>query len=154
MSIRVDFSNVESFEPIPAGVYPATVVNQELRQSKDSEYDYINWELEISSGPFENRKLWTITSLSPKAVWKLQETLLAFGISDQEAKSPEFEFEPGEFLGSECQAAVIQESYNGRIQNRVEKLLPRELKKVEQKAVKSGPAPGISGERRRPPKIS
>lgn len=138
--IKVDFSRVDSFEPVPAGVYPVTVVQQDLRSGQTSGSEYINWTLQVSSGEYQDRKFWVVTSLSPKALWKLQETLVAFGLSEKDRKSSDFEFNPEDFLGAECRAVIIQETYNGRLQNRVDKVLAPEMI-------------GAPGVRRRPPRI-
>lgn len=118
---KVNFSEIENFEPLDAGVYPVIVVDFEEREGPAG--PYIVYTLEISEGPEANRKLWTNLSLSPKAAWKLQEALLAFGV-DRDDLEAEFDFDPEEFLGAECCAVVSQDTYQDRITNKIDQLQP------------------------------
>ena len=117
---KIDMSDVgEGFDPIPAGVYP--VVVSSLRQSEEdgpSGYPYIIVEMTVADGEFENRKLWTNLSMSPKAAFKVKEFLLAVGVSEEDLGG-EFEFDPDEYEGATADVAVKQESYEGQIKNRV-----------------------------------
>lgn len=122
--IKVDFSNVSNFEPIPSAVYPVIITNVEQRDSKTSEFPYLNWELVVAEGEFENRKLWTITTLNPKGYFKLQELLIACGEKKDELTS-QFEVDPERYIGSEIVVVVGQETYNGRLQNVVQSYNPR-----------------------------
>lgn len=82
-SISINFAEVESsFETMEAGFYPAVCEKVEVRESKSSEYPYLNWEWTISEGEHEGRKQWQITSLSPKAAFRLKDQLIALGVID------------------------------------------------------------------------
>jgi hypothetical protein len=68
---------------VPDGDYAIIVENVEWRQSKDKIdattgelSEYWNWELVITDGPFEGRHLWTMTSLSEKALFRIQQFLV------------------------------------------------------------------------------
>ncbi len=139
----VNFSGLEGFDPLPAGVYPVTVMDYE--QNEGPAGTYFALTLEVVGGQYANRKLWTNLSLSPKAAWKLREALIAFGHTAKELEG-EFEFDPDAYLGVECNAVVGQDKYEGRIKNVVEGLLlPAPISRVK---------PDTSTtEKRRPPKI-
>ncbi len=122
--IRVDFSQAKGFEVIPVGVYPVTVEETEVKQSNSSEYPYINWTLEIASGEFAGRKLWMMTSLSPKATFRLRDALKAMGETDPSIEEDEFEMDPDDYLGKSALAVVTQEEYNKTMRNRVDELKP------------------------------
>jgi len=125
---KIDMSDVgEGFEPIPADVYP--VVCSSLRQSEEdgpSGYPYIIVELTVAEGEFENRKLWTNLSMSPKAAFKVKEFLLAVGLSEEELAVEEFEFDPDEYEGATIEVAVKQESYEGVVRNKVTNFIAAE----------------------------
>ena len=126
---KIDMSDVaEGFEPIPAGVYP--IVVSSLKQSEEdgpSGYPYIILEMTVADGEFENRKLWTNLSMSPKAAFKVKEFLLGVGVAEDEINDPEgFEFDPDEYEGANAAVAVKQESYEGVIRNRVTNFIPSE----------------------------
>lgn len=55
-----DASQVEpnaGFEPIPAGEYNACIVNSEMKMTKNGNGQYLNLELSILDGPYQNRRL-------------------------------------------------------------------------------------------------
>jgi len=142
MPIRIDFSNVKAFEPLPSGVYDVVVVEVEERDGPKA--PYLNWTLEVQGGEYANRKVWTITSLSEDAAWKMAEALIAFGVDEEAIKSLNFEFEPEDYIGVECRAAVFQEDYNGRMVNKVSKLLPYELSETETNTETKGTTTGTT----------
>jgi hypothetical protein len=123
MTVRVNFSGVQDFTPIPAGVYKVVALEFQENQSESSEYPYYKTTLEISEGDHAGRKLFTNFSLSPKAAWKLREALVAFGESEESLKG-DFDLDIFAYQGVECKAAVTQEAYQGNMQNRVTSLAP------------------------------
>ena len=124
---KIDMSDVgEGFEPIPAGVYP--IVVSSLKQSEEdgpSGYPYIILEMTVAEGEFENRKLWTNLSMSPKVAFKVKEFLLGVGVPEEDLGG-EFEFDPDEYEGATAAVAVKQESYEGVVRNRVTNFIPSE----------------------------
>jgi hypothetical protein len=124
---KIDMSDVrEGFEPIPAGVYP--IVVSTLKQSEEdgpSGYPYIILEMTVANGDFENRKLWTNLSMSPKAAFKVKEFLLGVGVPEEDLGG-EFEFDPDEYEGATADVAVKQESYEGEPRSRVTHFIPSE----------------------------
>lgn len=113
--IRINMAEAQSnFEPIPNGVYNVAVTGCEIRTSQSSGNPYANWELTVLEGEFQGRKIWTITSFSPRALWRLQATLVAFGEDPDEAKSADYEFDETRWIGAECRVAVDQEAYTDR----------------------------------------
>lgn len=126
--ITVDFSQVEAPEPIANGTYPAIVQQVEQRQAEDGEYPYFAWEFQVSEGAAEGRSLYLNTSLSPKALWRLQALVENLGVYQQEM---EFEVDEDSNLlispnvvGLPCNLVVKNEMYRGRLQPRVEDVLP------------------------------
>ncbi|MHA1302218.1 MAG: DUF669 domain-containing protein [Candidatus Heimdallarchaeaceae archaeon] len=121
--IKVNFSEVGTFEPIPGGVYKLQLVGAEIRESQRSEYPYINWTFEIREGDFQGRKIWHTNSLTPGGgpAYYLQRTLVALGV-DPDSLKGEVEFPEGFFeslVGAECRAVIIQEAYAGGIVNKI-----------------------------------
>lgn len=72
MKLDVDLTNIEirdGFDPIPAGTYDLLIRKGEVRPSSRSDYDYVNWELEVTGDPdYSGEKIFHITSLHPKAL--------------------------------------------------------------------------------------
>jgi hypothetical protein len=132
--LKVNFAEIEgSFDPLPEGRYDVEVERIEVRESKSSEHDYFNWEFNVLHEDHEGRKLWMITSLSPKAMFRLKDTLVALEVIDEDDEL-DFEWEddvditPGEgplLTNPDLQemtgivAVVTNEVYEGKERNRV-----------------------------------
>ena len=116
--LNLDFSSVPSREPLDEGVYLISIAKVEEKISSagnpmlSMEYDVI--------GVDGNRKLWDNYVLTDKTLWKLKELLNALDMDT----SAIVELDVQELVGSQLQAKVIQETYNGEIVNRVKKVMP------------------------------
>lgn len=106
-AIRVDMTDVKSFDPIPGNWYPLTIVEHEMRKGKASGEPYINWTLEVAEGEYAGRKIWVITSLSKKALFKLKEFLEA---CDVDAEG-EINFDPVDLYNKTILGQVKLEDY-------------------------------------------
>jgi hypothetical protein len=144
---RVNFGDIESFEPVPAGEYGVEIEKVEVRENKAKDGLYLNWEMTIIDGDFENRKLWLITSLKDTALFRLKSIFEGLQVIDG-SEDLELEYDddidPGNkegpllldpnLEGMECIAVVQNEMYEGKEQNRVRDLFverPRKKSKVK-----------------------
>lgn len=160
--IKINFAEVEgSFEPLPEGSYEVIVERVEVRESRSSDYDYLNWELRVTEeGDFEDRRLWMITSFAPKALFRLKDTLVNIGAIEPDEEL-EFEWEEDiepqyqegprllfpEIEGMAAIAVVQNEIWEGRERNRVQDLLgageaPAHAKAAKGKRSSSGAKSG------------
>jgi hypothetical protein len=119
----VDFSDVQTFEPLPEGDFRCRVEEVVVKRNKADDGDYLNWTLEVIEGEFAGRKLWLMTSLKTKALWKLKEVFEALGI---EGDQQELEWDDDTMLVTTPElvdivlvARVTQELYQDRLQNKV-----------------------------------
>jgi len=119
---RIDMSNVEEFVVLPAGQYDVVVTDIEFRKSKTTEFPYISWELTVLSGPAEDRKLWLNTSLSPKALFRLKQTLEGLGVNDVPQQIEGNDLIEA-MMGAKAVAEVGVREYEGRNQNEVKRLV-------------------------------
>lgn len=149
MAIRVSFSDTEKrdFTALPAGIY--SVVVSDVEESEDvgpSGYPYLKWEFTIPEGEYENRRLWSNTSLAPKALFKLMELMEAFGEDPEALKHEDFEFEPSDYTGAELLVSVKIKTYEGELRNEIKNFYPTgykpEVKKTTFSSAKSSAAPG------------
>lgn len=134
--LRINFAEIESsFEPLPEGRYDCIVDRVEVRESKSSDNDYLNWELVVQDEEYEDRRLWMITSLSDKALFRLKDVFLALGVIEEDDEidiewDDSVDITPTEgpqltnpdVSGIPCVAIVTNEVYDGRERNRVNEL--------------------------------
>lgn len=135
-SVTVNFADVESFEPLPPGNYDVEIDKVEVRMNKAGDGLYLNWELIVLDGEYENRRLWMITSLKDTALFRLKQVFESLDVMDDDEEM-EIEYdddiEPStsggprlvypEVDGLEAVAVVKNEMYDNRERNRVEELL-------------------------------
>jgi hypothetical protein len=89
--MRIDFSEVEdTFEVLPEGRYECVVEDCQVRESKSSDNNYLNWEFKIIDGEYEDRRIWIGTSFSPKALAGMKQVLVNIGAIEED---DEIEFE-------------------------------------------------------------
>lgn len=120
----VDFSNVDEFEPIPASAYTVTVSKMtESEEDGPSGYPYVTCEMTVTEGEFENRKLFSNLSLSPRAAFKIKEFLIACGVPEEELKAEDFEFDPEEYEGTVLEVAVAIKNVDGVLRNSITNFL-------------------------------
>lgn len=135
--MKIDFSDVQGgFEPLPEGEYEAIIERIEVRESKSSDNDYLNWEFKITEeGEFEDRRVWGLRSLSPKALGFLKDWFLALDVIEEDdevevewADDVDTTPEEGPLLtnpelhGMACIVVVSNEVYEGRERNRINEI--------------------------------
>lgn len=133
--VTVDFSDVQDFEPVPEGEYPVLIekVNY-VEAATEDKFDYMGWELTISDGEYQNRKLWLNTSFSPKALFKLKEVLENLDLYDDELDIDYDEdamiVTTPELSGLPAIAVVEESTYNNRPTNNVVTLISADTPEV------------------------
>jgi len=153
--LNINFSDVPSMEPLPAGRYPIVVASVQMLQSASSSNMRLSWALDVTEGEFSERRLFMNTSLAPKSLWFLRSLLEKFGMFqdslDFKAEDDGTLIEP-EFVGRVALAVVDQEEYQGVQRNRVTDLLP--IEKVTSKPTLGNTLGGKAPAATTAPKIS
>lgn len=126
--VRIDFSEVEdSFEALPEGRYECIVEDCQVRESKSSDNNYLNWEMKIVDGEHEDRRIWIGTSFSPKALSGMKTVLVNIGAIDED-DDIEFEWDESvdvtptegpqltfpEVIGLPCSIVTVNSVYESR----------------------------------------
>jgi hypothetical protein len=142
--MRINFTDVDSgsYEALPSGVYHVKVTDVESRTSgenaKHPGSEYFNWEFTIQRGDAEERRLWDNTSYDHgecdcseeetfnKALFKLKQLIEATeAYTPEELAEEDFEFDPDEVLGKDCNVVVGQRpGQDGEPQNVIKRYKP------------------------------
>jgi len=107
-------------ELMPEGTYVGKCVDLVKGTSKAGNPMW-TWTFTVIEGPHagEDLKIWT--ALTPAAIWKLSETLAAFGLV--EAGKPT-KFQKADILNVMVNMEVTHDEYNGKMQASLDKVTP------------------------------
>lgn len=118
-SFNLDFSGVQSREPLPEGTYSVKVEKIEITTAKTSGNPMWKVTLGVMDDAYQGRKLFTNLVIQQDCMWKLQEFLSACGYGTEALVEGDTE----DFIGAECMVKVAQREYQGDIQNEIKKFL-------------------------------
>jgi hypothetical protein len=140
LKINMADVKVSSFEAIPKGWYHTRVTGWTLETTKSGPNEganYINFELTVQDGEYEDRKLWVNASLLPHALFTLKNLTDASGLdSSGDIDADDL---ADQLVGQEQMSRVIVKPYEGDDKNEV-----KGFKKVGD-ASASGSAASASG---------
>lgn len=122
--VTLNFENVTSgMEPLPRGIYPATLFEVKSGTSKSSNKPMLSLTFKIQYPPeYSNRQAWTNLSLQPQALWRVKEVLIALGVAPEELKT-EVEVDWDDLLGAECRLQIDHRIYDGKVRQETSKIL-------------------------------
>lgn len=114
---NLDFSSIPSREPLEEGIYLMTIEHiEEKTSSTGNPMLLVRFkEPETGTAVFENYVL------LPQNMWKLGELVEACGIDPKELGSVDTEELIPMLTGIQVKAKITQDTYEGRITNRVKK---------------------------------
>ena len=116
-----DLTGGGGFDPVPDGVYPVRVdaCTPEVSQNGNP---YLKFVYVITEGDHNGRKVWDNLTIIAKTAWK--QTQVFETLTRQPFRTGGLKINPKDLVGLECRAVIYQSEYNGKISNKIEKLLP------------------------------
>lgn len=118
-TFEVDLTDVESQGLIPAGAYRAKCVNVEQSVSKGGNPMFV-WDFEILEGDGRGRILKVFTAITPAAMWKVAETVIALGVGQT---GEVVKFKRSDVIGKECGVTVEDTEYNGNVRSQIQNVV-------------------------------
>ena len=116
----VDLSEIEdSSYVIPDGTYKAKCIDIEQGVSKTGNPMFI-WEFEIVEGDFKGRTFKSWTAITPAAMWKVAETVMALGVGQA---GEVVKFKRSDVLGKLCGIVMEQDDYNGKKSSKIKSVV-------------------------------
>jgi hypothetical protein len=123
-----DFTDTKGgFAMVDPGLHHAKVIDFERSESKGGNPQYV-WQFRITAGDSKDTEIRYWTSLLPQARWKTAETLDAIGIV---AAGSIARFTKKDVLGRPCIIEVIHDTYDGKLNHKVQKVHPPNKDSVE-----------------------
>lgn len=122
--MKFDFSKVNDNSLLPAGTYTARLTRTKpLLSSKGT--PGILFIFEVTDPDYLGKTLFLNMYYSPTSMWRVQQILGGFGFYNQEElTSEDFDFNPSDLLGIEVNLQVSQQTYNNKLNNSVDQVMP------------------------------
>lgn len=118
-TFEVDLTDVESSGLVPAGPYRAKCVNVEQSVSKGGNPMFV-WDFELLEGDGKGRILKVFTAITPAAMWKVAETVIALGVGQT---GEVVKFKRSDVIGRECGVTVEDTEYNGNVRSQIQNVV-------------------------------
>ena len=118
-SFEVDLTEVESQELIPEGTYRARCADVQQSVSKGGNPMFV-WDFEVLEGQGRGRVLKVFTAITPAAMWKVAETVIALGVGQT---GEVVRFKRSDVVGKECGVTVADSEYNGNVRSQVQRVV-------------------------------
>lgn len=116
----VDLTEVESSDLMPEGTYRVRCANVEQSVSKGGNPMFV-WDFEVVGGDHAGHILKVFTAITPAAMWKVAETVVALGIGQTGSV---VKFKRSDVIGKECGAVVEDTEYNGNKRSQISRVIP------------------------------
>lgn len=78
------------------------------------------WDFELSEGQYKGRTMKVFTAITPAAMWKVAETVIALGIGQS---GEVVKFKRSDVINRECGVIIGQSEYNGNTRSQIEKVV-------------------------------
>lgn len=120
--MRLNFADTaepkdDGFELLPNGKYHCQITSMEMTETtggKAPGTPMVKCEYTVVGGEkYENRKIWDNLVLSDESLWKTKSLLKALGVSEEEYKSDDFDFEPEAYIEMELDVRVGKQPAKG-----------------------------------------
>jgi hypothetical protein len=119
-SFEVDLTDVqEQSYAIPDGSYRAKCIDVIQDVSKSGNPMFV-WEFEITEGKYTGRTFKSWTAITPAAMWKVAETVIALGVGQN---GQVVKFKRGDVINKECGIVMEQDEYNGKPTSRISRVI-------------------------------
>lgn len=119
-AFEVDLTGVEDQSyAIPDGTYKAKCIDVTQDVSKSGNPMFV-WEFEIVEGDYSGRKFKSWTAITPAAMWKVAETVIALGVGQN---GQVVKFKRSDVINKLCGLVMEQDEYNGRPTSRINRVI-------------------------------
>lgn len=118
-SFEVDLTEVQSVFTIPDGNYKVKCIEIEQSVSKGGNPMFV-WTFEVSEGAHAGFQSKVFTAITPAAMWKVAETVMALGVGQTGSV---VKFKRTDVLNKECGALIEKTEYNGQERSQISRVM-------------------------------
>lgn len=117
---EVDLTNVQGGFTIPDGLYRMRCLDVQQEVSKSGNPMFV-WDFAIVDGDQAGKDFRLWTAITPAAMWKVAETVVALGVGQT---GQVVKFGRADVVNKECGALMEQDDYNGNTSSKISKVIP------------------------------
>lgn len=118
-NFSVDLTDIQSGFTIPDGNYKVKCIDIEQGVSKAGNPQFI-WTFEVSEGDHRGFQSKVFTAITPAAMWKVAETVIALGVGQTGSV---VKFKRTDVVGKECGALIEASEYNGMTRSQISRVM-------------------------------
>lgn len=118
-SFEVDLTNVQDNFKVPDGLYKVRCQDVEQSVSKGGNPMFV-WSFAVVDGQYAGREFKVFTALTPAAMWKVAETVIALGVGQQ---GQVVKFKRSDVIGKDCGALIEATEYNGQVRSQIARVM-------------------------------
>lgn len=118
-SFEIDLTNVQDNFKVPDGLYRVRCQDVEQSVSKGGNPMFV-WTFAVAEGDFTGREFKVFTALTPAAMWKVAETVMALGVGQQ---GQVVKFKRSDVVGKDCGALIEENEYNGQTRSQISRVM-------------------------------
>lgn len=118
-NFEVDLSEVTDGFSIPDGVYRVRCTDVTQDVSKGGNPMFV-WQFEVSEGRYAGFQARVFTAITPAAMWKVAETVIALGIGQQ---GQVVKFKRSDVINRECGALIEKTEYNNQMRSQISRVM-------------------------------
>jgi len=114
---EIDVEQQEAEGRVPEGTYTGKCIGIEKKNSKAGNPMWV-WHFVIIEGMYAGKDYKLFTAITPAAIWKLNETLEAFGFGKQ------VKFRKSDIMNTMVEMVIIHGEFQGSIRDSLDRVLP------------------------------
>lgn len=118
-AFEVDLTDVQDNFKVPDGLYRVRCQDVEQSVSKSGNPMFV-WTFVVSDGKCTGREFKVFTALTPAAMWKVAETVIALGVGQQ---GQVVKFKRSDVIGKDCGAMIEATEYNGQVRSQISRVM-------------------------------
>ena len=118
-SFEVDLTNMQDNFTVPDGLYKVRCQDVEQTVSKSGNPMFV-WTFAVNDGQYTGREFKVFTAITPAAMWKVAETVIALGVGQQ---GQVVKFKRSDVIGKDCGALIEGTEYNGQTRSQISRVM-------------------------------
>ena len=118
-AFEIDLTNIQDNLKVPDGLYKVRCQDVEQSVSKGGNPMFV-WTFVVVDTQYTGREFKVFTAITPAAMWKVAETVMALGVGQQ---GQVVKFKRSDVIGKDCGALIEVTEYNGQARSQISRVM-------------------------------